>query len=273
MDNLTLINRRIANAYTKSVVNESRNVTESEERDSVIVNKAGEYFLNGTAQEITGKKFGTDKDSAFKFTKDGAESFIKYHNMVGCSVKSLEDSVEEDSDSAGYGKYELSDVHVFRIDNSPLVESWASLVPWYSEADDTDYYALSFYDQRGGRCAHGNGDEYCGYSTQQEVEGWIADEFGEKLRDVIEVHEVSIDEIPEKMRMFIEEELEESNSVRESVMDEAENKKSKWRVISNNDTVIDVYASSKEDAVEKGKTHFGGGVRGVYCLDCMKSVK
>lgn len=273
MDSLTLINRRIANAYTKSVVNESRNVTEAEERDSAIVNRDGEYFLNGTAQEITGKEFGTDKESAFKFTKDGAESFIKYHNMVGCSVKSLEDSVEEDGDSAGHGKYELSDVHVFRIDNSPLVESWASLVPWYSEADDTDYYALSFYDRRGGRCAHGNGDEYCGYSTQQEVEGWIADEFGEKLRDVIEVHEVSIDEIPETMRMFIEEELEENNSVRESVMDEAENRKSKWRVVSNNDTVLDVYASSKEDAVEKGKRHFGGNVRGVYCLDCMKSVK
>ena len=50
MDSLTLINRRIANAYTKSVVNESRNLSEAEERDSAIVNKDGEYFLNGTAQ-------------------------------------------------------------------------------------------------------------------------------------------------------------------------------------------------------------------------------
>ena len=43
-----------------------------EERKYGIMNGAGDWFLNGTAQEITGEEFGPDAESAFRFTHDGA---------------------------------------------------------------------------------------------------------------------------------------------------------------------------------------------------------
>lgn len=42
-----------------------------------IMNGNGDWFLNGTNQEITGKEFGPDSESAFRFTHDGAYKNIE----------------------------------------------------------------------------------------------------------------------------------------------------------------------------------------------------
>ena len=72
------IDAHIAGGYvgnnTQLYLNKEFPIIESteEERNYGIMNGAGDWFMNGTAQEIYGKEFGPDAESAFRFTHDGA---------------------------------------------------------------------------------------------------------------------------------------------------------------------------------------------------------